>query len=155
MSVSKAIFATLVMSQASLCRHAEPETIEIPPVPPVSNSAIPWESFSGERVAQTTGRPLFINFRAEWSIGCKVNEVKVLSSPEFQSSLAKNAVIPLWADLTQGDPEIAAWLEKYQRTGVPTYIVVPADRSKPALVLPEYPSLRDLTDALDQVGSTK
>jgi len=51
--------------------------------------------------------------------------------------MARLEVVPLVADFTLFDPVIRSWLDEYGRAGVPMYLVIPADRSRKPILLPE------------------
>jgi len=98
---------------------------------------IPWQGFSEARVEALAGRTVFIDFTADWCLTCKVNEQTVLETEKVRQALAAHNVVPLKADWTRRDPEITAWLQRFGKAGVPFYLVVPADRSRPEIALPE------------------
>jgi thiol:disulfide interchange protein/DsbC/DsbD-like thiol-disulfide interchange protein len=98
---------------------------------------IPWQPFSGARVDELAGHMVFVDFTAEWCLTCKVNEKTVLESEAVRQAMAENKVVPLVADWTRQDPEITEWLRRYGRAGVPFYLVIPADRARPSIPLPE------------------
>ena len=70
---------------------------------------------------QRNGEPYFINFTAAWCITCKVNEGVAFTDKVFNEFERKN-ITYLKADWTNRNPEIAAQIEKYNRSGIPLYI---------------------------------
>jgi thiol:disulfide interchange protein DsbD len=84
-----------------------------------------WEPFSRERVSAelAKGNPVFIDFTAEWCLNCKVNEHVTLSKPEVQAAFKERGVVLLKADWTNGDPAITAELNRFNRLGVPFYLL--------------------------------
>jgi thiol:disulfide interchange protein DsbD len=109
---------------------------------------IPWHDFSEERVTALAGRPIFIDFTADWCLSCKANEKTILSRDAVRQAMADKQVVPLKADFTKPDPVIQEWLDRYEKAGVPMYLVIPADRSKPVQVLPEVLTVGLVVDAL-------
>ncbi|MEL7231511.1 MAG: thioredoxin family protein, partial [Pseudomonadota bacterium] len=96
------------------------------------------ESWSPERVAQLVaeGRPIFIDFTAEWCAICQVNKLQVLQTAPVAEAFAEANVAFLVADYTRPDPVIAAELQKHGRAGVPLYLYyAPGEAS--LQVLPE------------------
>ena len=83
------------------------------------------QAFSPEKLAalQAAGKPVLVNFTADWCLTCKVNEASTLSRDSVQQALRDRGVTYLVADWTNRDAVIAAELAKYQRTGVPLYIL--------------------------------
>jgi thiol:disulfide interchange protein DsbD len=104
---------------------------------------VPWQAFSEARVAELAGQTVFVDFTADWCLTCKVNERTVLETKTVRSAMERLEVIPLKADWTRRDEEITRWLQKFGKAGVPFYLVIPADRSREMLPLPEVitPSL--------------
>jgi len=98
---------------------------------------VPWQPFTEERVAALAGHPVFVDFTADWCLSCKANEKTVLESAGVRQAMADNGVIPLKADWTRRDPVITEWLQRYGKAGVPFYLMLPRDKSRPAIALPE------------------
>lgn len=98
---------------------------------------IPWQPFSEERVAALAGTPVFIDFTADWCLTCKVNERTVLETASVREAMQEHGVVPLKADWTRRDEVITEWLRRFERAGVPMYIVIPGDPAKKPILLPE------------------
>jgi thiol:disulfide interchange protein DsbD len=109
-----------------------------------------WEKFSPERVEQArkAGQPVFIDFTAEWCINCKVNEGVVLNTPPVATAFKDKRVVTLRADWTASDPVITKWLKKFQRIGVPLYVLYRPGEAAPVL----FPELLTQKLVLDQLG---
>lgn len=69
------------------------------------------------------GKTVFVNFTADWCITCKVNERTTLSRERVQQAFRDHDVTYLKGDWTRSDPAITRVLERYQRSGVPLYLV--------------------------------
>lgn len=82
-------------------------------------------AFSEEKLQQALARnkTVFINMTADWCITCKVNERVALKSEAVQAAFSENEVVYLKGDWTNSDPRITSYLEKFQRNGVPLYVV--------------------------------
>ena len=98
-----------------------------------------WQSYSKGLLTEmrAEGRPVLVDFTADWCITCKTNEALALSRSGFKETVAKHQVGLLKADWTNQDPLISAALAEYKRSGVPLYLMYPADASKPAEILPQ------------------
>lgn len=108
-----------------------------------------WQAFSPDVLKKSlaTGKPVFVDFTANWCLNCKYNERFVLDTGPVKDAFKKYGVIPLKADWTNGDPEITALLKKFGRAGVPVYAVYPAGGGDP-VVLPEILTQQTVLDAL-------
>ncbi len=108
-----------------------------------------WESWSPTRIAELRreGKPVFVDFTADWCFNCKVNERFVLHTPPVEKALT--GFVKLKADWTRGDPAITAALRQLGRAGVPVYAVYPAGGGEPE-VLPELLTQGIVTEALER-----
>ena len=108
-----------------------------------------WQAWSPQHVAalQKEGKPVFIDFTADWCLNCKYNERFVLDTPPVREAL--QSWTTLKADWTRGNPQITAELKRLGRVGVPVYVVIPASGGAPE-VLPEILTQRVLLDALER-----
>ncbi|MGI4852626.1 MAG: protein-disulfide reductase DsbD family protein [Janthinobacterium lividum] len=115
-----------------------------------SVSATVWQPFSAEAVkqARASGKAVFVDFTAAWCLSCQVNERVVLKSSDVQREFATGNVVPMRADWTQYDEKITAALQAVGRSGVPTYIIYPANPTAAPDVLPELLSKPVVLDAM-------
>ena len=112
------------------------------------SEAMPWQAFSEARVEELAGTPVFVDFTADWCLTCKVNEKTVLETATVRMAMAELGVVPLKADWTRKDEVISRWLQRYGKAGVPFYLVIPADRSKPNDALGEVITPEGVVEAL-------
>ena len=115
----------------------------------------PAEPFSEARLAELRrdGRPVLVNMTAAWCLTCLVNEGNALKGDTFRDALARNDAVYLKGDWTRRDPAITAYLESFERAGVPLYVVYPAT-GEPFL-LPQLLTEGMVQDALDRAGSSQ
>ncbi len=97
---------------------------------------------------RSKGQPVFVDFTADWCITCKANEAVALDRDEFRETVAELNYAKVKGDWTNEDPNITAVLTEYKRSGVPLYLVFPADMSKPAEVLPQLLTKEMVIEAL-------
>lgn len=116
-----------------------------------SENRLPWQAFDPALLARlrSEGKPVFIDFTADWCLSCKANEIAVLDRPAVIEEFAKRGVIPLKADWTRSDPAITAALASYGRASVPLYVFYLPGRESP-LILPEILTTAIVMKALSQ-----
>lgn len=93
------------------------------------------------------GRPVLVNMTADWCITCLANERVALSSTEFADALQERGVVYLKGDWTRQDAGITAYLESFGRSGVPLYVLYPA-QGEP-IVLPQLLTPAIVREALE------
>ncbi|MFY8216306.1 MAG: protein-disulfide reductase DsbD family protein [Chthoniobacterales bacterium] len=104
-----------------------------------SKDGIQWQPFSQALVDDllAEGKPVFIDFTADWCITCKFNERTAINTPAVRALIEELGVIPIKADWTNSNPEITAALKEFGRVGVPFYVIYPAGRANEPITLPE------------------
>jgi thiol:disulfide interchange protein len=109
-----------------------------------------WQPFTPDVVAQyqAQGRPVFVDFTADWCLSCQVNERVVLERPEVLNRLQDGKIALVRADWTRHDEDIARALATLGRSSVPTYALYPGTPGAPARVLPEVLTTNTVLDAL-------
>jgi thiol:disulfide interchange protein len=111
-----------------------------------------WQAFSPAAVeqAQAQGHPVFVDFTAAWCLSCQVTERSVLHDAAVERELDARHYVLLRADWTRYDPEITRQLASVSRSGVPTYVIYPAQTSGRVQVLPELLTRSAVLSALAQ-----
>ena len=62
--------------------------------------------------------------------------------------MLKLGVVPIKADFTNGSELIQSWLDRYEKGGVPMYVVLPANPAEKPFLLPEVLTPGLVVDAL-------
>ena len=139
----------LLRAEAQLARAANPGAGG------TEGDGLQWEPFSIRRTEEllASGRPVFIDFTAEWCWTCKVNERTVLADEEVRRRLAELDVALIKADWTNRNPEITSLLQAFGRSGVPLYVVFPPGRPEAPIVLPEVITPGMVIEALERAVS--
>lgn len=117
-----------------------------------SASGIPWQPWSPEAVmaARQAGRPVLVDFTADWCLTCELNERSSINIPAVRSRLQEINAVVLRGDNTDSPPAISRELQKFGRAGVPLVLVYPKDSSRPPQVLPELLTPTTVLEALNK-----
>ena len=116
-------------------------------------SQLVWQRFSKTNLdnALASGKPVFIDFTADWCITCKTNERFAIDTSKVREEFLKRKVVMLKADWTKGDPEITEILKQHGRAGVPMYLVYPGgSKETQPVLLPELITAQTVLDALNK-----
>jgi len=108
-----------------------------PPTDAMADSG--WERFSPKRLEALIADPeqaVLVNMTADWCVTCLVNERVALNTEAVRQSLSNNNIVYLKGDWTRRDPVITEYLARYERNGVPLYVVYPRNGGEPR-VLPQ------------------
>ena len=122
-----------------------------------SLSGASWRSYDLAAIHEELGRgrPVFVDFTADWCITCKVNESVVLEDSRVQSELARLRFVTFKADWTLYDDEIRQVLASFGRAGVPMYLVYAPNSPGHPKLLPELLTVDLVIDALrDAAGAS-
>ncbi|HUP55916.1 MAG TPA: thioredoxin family protein [Bdellovibrionota bacterium] len=116
-----------------------------------ADDGIPWQPYSRASLAELrkAGKPVFLDFTAAWCITCQVNERVVFSSSEIRDRFKRSGIVPMKADWTNRDPEIADALAEFGRSGIPLYVVYGKGEPK---ILPELITPGIVLSELDKAG---
>jgi thiol:disulfide interchange protein/DsbC/DsbD-like thiol-disulfide interchange protein len=98
------------------------------------------------------GRPVLVDFTADWCITCKVNETVVLEDDRVRDELERLRVATFKADWTLYDEEIRQVLASFGKAGVPMYLVYRPEAPGDPEVLPELLTVDLVIDALRQAA---
>ncbi len=95
------------------------------------------------------GRVVFVDVTADWCITCQVNKAVVVSRGDVASRLADGSVVPMRADWTRPNDEIAAYLASFGRYGIP-FNVVYGPAVPEGIPLPEVLTREAVLSAFDK-----
>ncbi len=100
---------------------------------------IAWQPWSPEALmqARATGRPVLVDFTADWCLTCQVNKHTSIDIPSVREKLKAIDAVTLLADYTHFPDSITSELNHFQRAGVPLVLVYPKNPGADPIVLPE------------------
>ncbi len=135
MAAAALVAALLVTSGARVA----PALASAPAAPFTDRNGLTWTPWSDRQVTQlrAAGRPVFLDFTADWCLTCKVNERVTFADDAVKQRLSDGQVALVRADWTARDSVIGRAVASFGRSGIPLYVLYPADGSKPGVVLPE------------------
>jgi thiol:disulfide interchange protein len=121
--------------------------------PVVVNDKIAWAAFSPDHVQANLdrGRPVFMDYTAEWCLNCKSNEKAFIETGAIRDKLQATNILPMKADFTNEDETIEEWIENLGRGGIPIYVIyLPNGKN---ILLPEVISTQMLAEALEKASA--
>ncbi len=114
---------------------------------------LPWQAYSPELVSELSGagKPVFVDFTADWCLTCKANEVRLFSSDEVLERIDDMGVELVQGDWTKKDAVITKALAKYGRSSVPLYLLYDGKPGSEPKVLPQVLSPDAFLKSLDEI----
>ncbi len=97
---------------------------------------VPYSQSTVDRLIEE-GKPVFVDFTADWCLSCKFNERTAIDTAAVRRAIADQGIVMVKADWTNSNPEITAALQRFGRVGVPFCVLYPAGKSDAPLTLPE------------------
>lgn len=110
----------------------------------------PWSMTKIEELRRA-GRPVLVDFTAEWCAICQVNKRVALEHPDVVARLKAEGISVLVADWTDQNPEVAAGLAEFGRAAVPLYLLYGRDPAKPPEILPQALTPGLVLEAIDRL----
>ena len=144
--------AALLLAGAALIVAARVPAPAIGPAAPAHGAgpaSTPWSTAAVE-AARAQGRPVLVNFTADWCVTCKINERTSLSSAGVRAAIERSNAVYLVGDWTRRDDAITAELQRHGRSGVPLYLLYSPGSAEPQ-VLPQLLTEGVVVEALKGV----
>jgi thiol-disulfide isomerase/thioredoxin len=104
--------------------------------PKSENKPIAWLHDEKAAIAEATrtGKPILVDFFAEWCAACKELDLHTFSNADVQAVVA-DQFVPLKVDATDETDEVARLTSKYGVPGLPTVLVFGCDGKAAKTVL--------------------
>lgn len=115
---------------------------------------IDWQSWSTAAVEQArkNGRPVLVDFTADWCFTCQVNKRVALETESVRKKLKDIDAVSLLGDYTRTPDNITVELNRFNRAGVPLVLVYPKNPSRSPIVLPEVLTSSVVLKALEEAA---
>ena len=119
-----------------------------------SPGGIAWQPWSAALVAQARaeGRPVFVDFTADWCLTCQANKKTSIEIASVRAKLKEINAVALLGDYTRVPEAMTAELNRFGRAGVPLVLVYPKNPNATPIVLPEVLTPNIVLTALEKAG---
>jgi thiol:disulfide interchange protein DsbD len=111
----------------------------------------PWSQAAVQK-ARSEGRPVLVDFTADWCVTCQVNLHTSIDTARVRQKLAEDHVATLLADYSVQDENIGRELQLFGRDAVPLVVVFPKNPEAEPIVLPPVLTPGIVLAALDQAA---
>lgn len=113
-----------------------------------------WLDFSPElfKAVRASGKPVFLDFTADWCINCKVFKSLILSKDPTLARLANSNAVLMEVDCTSTNAAGWEMLKELGRTGLPTWVLYGAEQGPPIVLDLTKPTHATIKDGLERAG---
>lgn len=135
-------------------RHPNYADLSAATAPPANADGIPWQPWSPEAVtaAQAEGRPILVDFTADWCLTCQANKASSIEIESVRKKLKEMNAVMLLGDYTRKSPSIRDELKRFGQAGVPLVLVYSKQSTAKPEILPALLTPGIVLDALDRAS---
>ena len=105
-------------------------------------------AFNAIALGKQDNQRMLIDVTASWCVSCKVNENVVLNRPDVKQFLVEKNISLIVLDWTNYDKDITAYLESFNRQGVPLYVYY--NEKGETTILPQVLQKRDIFNLVQE-----
>jgi suppressor for copper-sensitivity B len=122
-----------------------------------SKHHLPWQQFSEVALAEhrAQGKVVMIEFTARWCLTCQYNMATAIDRPAVADIIEKNNVVPLLADWSDSNEEIAQKLRELDSNSIPLLAIYPAEPDSQPIILRDVITQAQLIEALEKAGPSR
>lgn len=130
-----ALFAVLFVLEGKI-HWREKQEIAVSDSEYIELDGVRWLRWSPEAMAKAIekGRPVLVNFTAEWCLTCHTVVEPAIYSDEVQAELKRQDAIMVYGDYTHFPTLMTEELQKFNRAGVPLVLVYGANSDRPKII---------------------
>lgn len=114
-------------------------------------SGVAWLAYSDAHLEAAAGRPVLVEFSADWCINCKAMEQTTFKDERLLQTIDRLAVLPLKVDLTQVDDARRGVFDRFGGRAIP-YTVVLDKHGQPVKRFTGMVGPDTLVEALQSIG---
>lgn len=119
-------------------------------------SLVQWASYSSSALesARAAGKPVIIDFTAEWCAACKELDEQTFSDPQVANRFKR--FVAMKADMTRNsDPQVVALAQQYEVKGLPTVVFLgPGGQERRSLRLTGFVPADQFLKLMEQAAGT-
>lgn len=120
-----------------------------------SKYELKWVPFSEQalQAAVAEGKPVMVDFTAEWCQNCKLNLAVAINTRKVREFVENNNIVPMIADMTEHPPELKAKLRELNKVAIPVLAIYKPGDAKEPIILEDILSESQVIEALEKAKS--